>query len=74
MSSASARTPGTRRLERVGRDDRDRLARRTPGSTARSGDARRERELALGADHGPHARNCECGLEVERADAPVRDR
>ena len=46
------RDPGARRLERVGRDDRDRLA-RVGGLGGEQRGARRQRELALRADHRP---------------------
>ena len=59
-------------LERVGRDDGDRL----PGVAGLGREERsrtRQRQLALGPDHSPNARHGEGRLEVERADAPMRD-
>ena len=61
-----------RRLERVGRDDGDRL----PGVAGLGREERsraRQRQLALGPDHRTNARHRERRLEVERAHASVRD-
>ena len=64
------RDAGPCRLERVRRDDRDRLA-RVAGLGGEQRGPGRERELALRAEHGPHARDREGCVEVERAHAPV---
>ena len=62
--------PRPRGLQRVCRDDRDRLA-GVAGLVGEQRAAGRQRELAVGADDGPDGRGSESGGEVERADAPV---
>ena len=65
--------PRPRGLQRVCRDDRDRLA-GVAGLVGEQRAAGRQRELAVGADDGPDGRGSESGGEVERADAPVGGR
>ena len=67
------RQPSRRRVERVGGDESDRLARVLwLGSQERR--RRSQSELGVGAEHGADTRDGARRPEVERADVAVRDR
>ena len=63
---------GLCRLQRVRRDDRDRLAGIAGLDSEKRGPGR-QRKIALRSGHGPHTRHAASSVEVERADASVGD-